>query len=199
MKKMETIRRRTKWKIARVTLIGLATVAGSNLIAQTEPTATRTFTYSAKYVCKDVPVPATEPALRLGPAALRTVVNVHHSGQERIKVGIKVIEAHGLGDPNDRVAGRTMTVLQPMEAVFIDCRDVARILGGPIRVSDGFVVIETDQMVDVTAVYTAFNRRLDAPSEGVSIDVESIRPRVRSVPTANDTAATLSGPRKPSL
>ena len=194
MEKMETIRRLTRWKIARVTLIGLATVAGSNLIAQTEPTATRTFIYSAKYVCKDVPVPSTEPALRLGPAALRTVVNVHHSGDERIKVGIKVIEAHGLGNPNDLQAGRTMTVLQPMDAVFIDCRDIARILEDPIRASDGFVVIETDRMVDVTAVYTAFNRRLDAPSEGVSIDVESIQPRVRRAATPNDTAARLNAP-----
>ena len=83
------------------------------------------------------------------------------------------------GNPNDLQAGRTMTVLQPMDAVFIDCRDIARILEDPIRASDGFVVIETDRMVDVTAVYTAFNRRLDAPSEGVSIDVESIQPRVR--------------------
>ena len=47
---METIRKLTRWKIARVTLIGLATVAGSSLTAQTEPTATRTFIYSANGV-----------------------------------------------------------------------------------------------------------------------------------------------------
>ena len=191
---METIRKLTRWKIARVTLIGLATVAGSSLTAQTEPTATRTFLYSAKYVCKDLPVPATEPPLRLGPAALRTVVNVHHWGEERIKVGIKVIEARSLGDSGDLEAGRTMTVLRPMDAVFIDCRDIARILGDPSRRSDGFVVLETDRMIDVTAVYTAFNRRLDAPSEGVSIDVETIRPRVRRVATASATAVRLNLP-----
>ena len=97
MEKMETIRRLTRWKIARVTLIGLATVAGSNLIAQTEPTATRTFIYSAKYVCKDVPVPSTEPCTTAG--ACRSSHGRECSSlrlDERIKVGIKVIEAHGL-------------------------------------------------------------------------------------------------------
>lgn len=122
------------------------------------------------------------------------MVNVHHWGEERIKVGIKVIEARSLGDSGDLEAGRTMTVLRPMDAVFIDCRDIARILGDPIRRSDGFVVLETDRMIDVTAVYTAFNRRLDAPSEGVSIDVETIRPRVRRVATASATAVRLNLP-----
>ncbi len=61
MEKMETIRRLTRWKIARVTLIGLATVAGSNLIAQTEPTATRTFIYSANLVIYSIFSSKDEP------------------------------------------------------------------------------------------------------------------------------------------
>ena len=191
---METNPKLTRWKIARVTLMGLATVMGTGLLAQTEPTATRTFIYSAKYVCQDVPALSTEPPLRLGPAALRTVVNVHHWGEQRIKVGIKVIEARGLGDSDGLAAGRTMTVLRPMDAVFIDCRDIARILGDPIRRSDGFVVVETDRRIEVTAVYTAFNRRFDAPGEGVSIDVETIRPRVRQASTPSRTAAGLNAP-----
>jgi hypothetical protein len=71
-------------------------------------------------------------------------------------------------------------VLGPDQALAVDCTDIRRQLGFPRPYIEGFVVIQSRESLDVSAVYTS--AALDAngrPTAQSGIDVEQIRERQR--------------------
>ena len=56
----------------------------------------------------------------------------------------------------------------------------------PQRILDGFVTLVSNVRLDVAAVYTGVSRETNGRSDGVTIDVETIRPRIRVSPTPVD-------------
>ncbi|MCP5109830.1 MAG: hypothetical protein GY953_03225 [bacterium] len=178
-------RRSVSWNVivARVMLLGMLCVVATTLSAQTEdPPTTRTFIYSAKFVCKNAGFPApTDAARAFTPAVYRTVINVHNFHAESMTIVIGAVEAHSVANPNPGVSGRVEKTLQPNQAVFISCNAIQEILGDLPDVQnrvDGFVNIVAKRRLTAAAVYSAVNRSHIDPNDGVTLDVERIRARI---------------------
>jgi len=175
----------------RAAALLLAVTLGNVASAQQPVTApqTRTWVYSAKFVCRNVfSTSATDVSFDFGPAFYRTVLNLHNTGSNRAELRIRAVEATRLGGAIGAV-GHTAVVVAPQEAVFLSCADMRRILQleDPQRRIDGYVIVESEQFLDADAVYTALSRRPDGSADSPSIDVETIRPRVKrsDVPTGS--------------
>jgi hypothetical protein len=167
----------------RVALLGLACAFGNGIWAQTEAVAsTRTFVYSAKFVCRNVFDPSpSELSFDFGPAFYRTVVNIHNTSRVGADLRIGVVEATRMGSGQQGEAGGEGIGLRPNEANFVSCAEIRRLLTlpSPQRIIDGFVIIESKVRLDVAAVYTGVSRQDNGRSDGVTIDVETIEPRIR--------------------
>lgn len=167
---------------ARVLALCLASVAATTLYAQDEVVnSARTFVYSAKYVCKDAGVTATDVGRAFTPAVYRTIVNLHNLHARPVTIVIRAVEAHHLNNPVAGSSGRVEKTLEPGQAVFLGCRMIQEILGGipdaPNKI-DGFVTVASKRRLDAAVVYTAVNRSPLDPNDGVSIDVERMRPKI---------------------
>lgn len=115
------------------------------------------------------------------PAVYRTVVNLHNLHARPVTLVIRAVEAHHVNNPNPGASGRIEKTLAPGQAVFLGCRAIMEILGGqPDRpdMVDGFVTVATKARLDAAVVYTAVNRSPVDPNDGVTIDVERMRPKV---------------------
>jgi len=172
-----------KGTTVRVALLGLACAFGNGIWAQTEAVAsTRTFVYSAKFVCRNVFDPSpSELSFDLGPAFYRTVVNIHNTSGAPAEVRIGVVEATRIGSGQQGETGGEGIGLRANEANFVSCSEIRRLLNlpSPQRVIDGFVTIQSRTRLDVAAVYTGVSREDNGRSDGVTIDVETIEPRLR--------------------
>lgn len=146
------------------------------------PDLERSLLYSAKFVCKNVTIPATTDIGRaFGPGVYRTVLNLQNLGRGEADLRIRVREAHAIG-ASPGASGGIGTVLAPGEAAFLNCRRIQRILGGSEDVMDkidGFIVVESNRRLNAAAVYTAVTRDPDIANDGITIDVEHIRAKVR--------------------
>ena len=173
---------KARWTRIGVRALGLALAATMALPAQ-EPAedSTRTFVYSAKFVCKDAGVPATDAGRAFAPAVYRTVVNLHNLHARPVKIVVRAVEAHHIANPEPGASGRLEKRLAPGQAVFLGCRVIQEMLGGdadaPDRV-DGFLTIASPARLDAAAVYTAVNRAPVGLNDGVSLDVERLRPKI---------------------
>jgi len=180
------------WKgtIVRVALLGLACAFADGLWAQTEAApSTRTFEYSAKFVCRNVFDPSpTDLAFDFGPAFFRTVVNLHNTSAQDIDVRIGVVEATKLGSGQQGEVGGQNVDLRANQAIFVSCSEIRRLLDlpSPQRILDGYVTIQSRVRLDVDAVYTGVSREWDARTDGVTIDVETIQPTIRFDTIAED-------------
>lgn len=169
--------------MVRVMLLGLLSAVGTTLFGQTEdPDHTRTFVYSAKFVCKNAGFPpSSEAAPAFTPAVYRTVINLHNFHARPMNIVVSAVEAHSLANPNPGVSGRVEKTLEPGQAVFVSCNAIQEILGDLPDVHnrvDGFVNIVAKRRLGAAAVYTAVNRSPIDPNDGVTIDVERIRARI---------------------
>ena len=176
---MNTTRR---WKRSAARLLLLALAAAGTMAAQ-EPAedAGPVFVYSAKFVCKDAGVPATDAARAFLPAVYRTVVNLHNLHARPVKIVVRAVEAHHIGNPEPGASGRLEKRLAPGQAVFLGCRVIQEMLGGDADVpdkTDGFLTIASPLRLDAAVVYTAVNRAPVGLNDGVSLDVERLRPKI---------------------
>lgn len=166
--------------IVRMMILVLAVAAP--IAAQEEGVdPNRTFVYSAKYVCKDAGVPATDAGRAFTPAVYRTVVNLHNLHAEPVTVVFRAVEAHHVDNPVPGASGRIEKTIEPGQAVFIGCAKIQEILGdspdNPDKI-DGFVTVASRRRLDAAVVYTAVNRSPIDPNDGVTIDVERMRPKI---------------------
>jgi len=168
--------------LVRALVLGLLSLVSTTLFGQVENVDnTRTFAYSAKYVCKDAGVPATDAGRAFTPAVYRTVVNLHNLHARPVTIVIRAVEAHQIKNPVPGASGRIEKTLAPGQAVFLGCRMIQEILGAnpdhPDKI-DGFLTVASPRRLDAAAVYTAVNRSPIDPNDGVSIDVERLRPKI---------------------
>jgi len=175
------MRRKTLLRsVARIPILCLA-LAASMTAQEEDASYTRTFAYSAKYVCKDAGIPANDVGRAFTPAVYRTVVNLHNLHARPVTIVIRAVEAHHLDNPTPGASGRIDKTLDPGQAVFLGCRTIMEILGGQPEAPDkldGFVTVATRARLDAAVVYTAVNRSPVDPNDGVAIDVEPIRPKI---------------------
>ena len=168
--------------MVRLLLFGLLTVVGTTLLAQDENTLnTRTFVYSAKFVCKNAGPPVTDAGRAFMPAVYRTVINVHNLHAEPIRIKIRAVEAHSIKNPVPGASGRVEKRLAPGQAVFVSCGAIQEILGDAPEAQnkvDGFVTIASPRRLDAAVVYSAVTRTPLEPNDGVTIDVERLRPKI---------------------
>lgn len=125
------------------------------------------FQYAAKIVCT-ANIPGTaQTSSSVLPGQYSTVVNIHNPHYKNIRLRRKVAVASGdvskfIGDS-----------LSDDQATKVDCRDIQDDYGPFIHGVEGFLVIESTDSLDVTAVYTA-----GGTGEQVeSIDVEEVSER----------------------
>lgn len=177
--------------IVQFVLLGLLGSAGYTVSAQ-EPAAdaVRVYTYSAKFVCKSIESPATGDAIdAVGQGVYRTVINLQNTSGDAARLSLRAVEAHSIATTGGGAAGEVEKVLRPGEAIFIACPAIQRILGSPedppTRL-DGFVNVISTRRLNAAAVYTAVTRTPRGPNDGISVDVENLRARVRRIDTGEE-------------
>jgi hypothetical protein len=127
-----------------------------------------------------------------GPAFYRTMVNIHNTSGAGAEVRIGVVEATRIGSGQQGETGGEGIGLRPNEANFLGCSEIRRLLNlpSPQRIIDGFVTIQSKTRLDVAAIYTGVSRENGGRSDAVTIDVETIEPRIRV-----DAAIGVTDPR----
>ena len=135
------------------------------------------FEYVAKLVCGLQRSPGD---MRLTRGFYGTTINIHNPNATEVGFFKKLVFTF---PPEEQAPGERRDigdhVLGPDEALAVDCVDIRRQLGGfPTPYIEGFVVIQSRESLDVTAVYTS--AALDADGRVTAnsgIDVEQIRER----------------------
>lgn len=146
------------------------------------------FEYAAKLVCGLQPDPRE---MRLARGFYATVINIHNPGPKQARFSKTLALAF---PPKNQRPGRVIPIasdnLAHDEALKVDCTDIQERLfpkGFPASYIDGFVVIRSNESLDVSAVYTSasVDRGTGSVAQHSSIDVEQIAER----------RLTASGPR----
>jgi hypothetical protein len=133
------------------------------------------FQYAAKVICGNVQEPGS-----VVPGIYRTEVNVHNPNQREVFLRKKLAVAI---PPGQQLPGELHTIaehgLKAGLALAVDCEHLWRILTPPPPPPPptpffvGFLIIESTESLDVTAVYTTAGIRGSAPG----IAVEQIKER----------------------
>jgi hypothetical protein len=145
------------------------------------PGVCTTIEVQAQYAVKFVCYRAFENPLALVRGFYGTAINVHNpslppSANEKVKPArlAKKVAVALPGEKVGRVSPYRLEALRPDEAFEIDCAEILRIAGvSPPQFLTGFVVIDSDQGLDVTAIYTGRSW----PGEVSTIDVENVPER----------------------
>jgi hypothetical protein len=134
------------------------------------------FEYVAKLVCGLQRAPSD---MRLTRGFYATTINIHNPNEGEVGFSKKLAFTF---PPEEQTPGEVRDigehVLRPDEALAVDCTDIRGQLGFPRPYIEGFVVIQSRESLDVSAVYTS--AALDAsgrPTAQSGIDVEQIRER----------------------
>jgi len=149
-----------------------------------QPTETQ-FSYAAKIVCG---LQRDPKDMRLARGFYATTINIHNPGDDAAKFFKKLALSF---PPEEQKPGKIFRIsedtLKPDEALKVDCNDIRRRLfpnGFPTPYIEGFVVIESAQSLDVTAVYSTAALDKDGNVTTHSgIDVEQINERKRKETT----------------
>jgi hypothetical protein len=125
------------------------------------------FQYAAKFLCTaNIPgTSQTTPSVL--PGVYQTAVNIHNPNDQTIRWRRKFTQ------PELGISNFIDDQLKPDEAARVTCDQIQRDFGPFIHGAEGFLVIESTNSLDVTAVYTAGKNG----GEVESIDVEQIRER----------------------
>ncbi len=157
--------------VANFTVLGHANVTEEELSAEDydriaeiwENFQSSRFTYSVKFIC----VPEVGPEDNaLSPGRYRTVVNVHNPHNEEVTFKKKAVISRVEGDARGPISDIDDDVLGPHEAMSIICPTIAARFPEAQAIGDGFVILQSDKLLDVAAVYTSRD----------SVDVEYIAP-----------------------
>ena len=105
------------------------------------------YQYAVKFVCGRTDFPVVAPGRYF------TAINVHNPG-DKLAVIFKKIAVALPGEKAGPVSRFFLAHLRPDEALEIDCPDILRHAQAQ-NFLKGFVVIESESMLDVVAVYTA--------------------------------------------
>jgi hypothetical protein len=135
--------------------------------------------YAAKLVCG---LQKDPQGMRLTRGFYGTAINIHNPNREAVTFRKKLALTF---PPDEQKPGKIMPIAQDKlesdEALEVDCQDIQRKLfpdGFPESYIKGFVVIQSKQSLDVTAVYTTASLDREGQVAGQSgIDVEQIRER----------------------
>ena len=134
------------------------------------------FQYAAKFVCGT----NDSDVERVLPGRYATAINIHNPGNETTFLRKKIALTF---PPADQRAGKVSQFLfhelGPDEALEVDCEEIpTEFFGGPVApYVKGFLIVESEESLDVTAVYTAGDLPAGAVSSVQSSDVEKIRER----------------------
>jgi CARDB len=145
------------------------------------PAVGPTYEYAVKFICG---LQKDPDDLRLTRGLYATEINIHNPTEREVQFFKKLALTF---PPGKQRPGKIMPIgedrLGPDEALAVDCMDVSSRLfpnGLPAPYITGFVVIQSPESLDVTAVYTT--AALDGEGRVTtqsSIDVEQIRERQR--------------------
>jgi hypothetical protein len=135
------------------------------------PAVAGTFQYAAKYLCTaNIPgTSQTNPSVL--PGQYVTAINIHNPHNKIVQLQQKIAVASSAGIVSEFIT----ETLNPDQAISVNCDQIARGFGLTfIHGSEGFLVIQSADSLDVTAVYTAGQSH---GGEVQSIAVEQIRER----------------------
>lgn len=141
------------------------------------PPARHAFEYAAKFICGLQKDPDDS---RLMPGRYGTEINVHNPGTRKVTFFKKLALTFPPGEQRPgKVFPIGYDVLGPDQALAVDCAHIERKLfpnGFPAPYITGFIVIQSPDSLDVTAVYTT-SAVEGGPSIASSIDVEQVHER----------------------
>ena len=124
------------------------------------------YQYAAKVLCT-AHIPGTsQTSSAVLPGAYMTAVNIHNPSRKETKYRVKLV----LAEPSQFIKG----ALAPNHGTRWDCDRITNAFGPFIHGIEGFLVIESNNSLDVAAVYTAGK----IGDQVKSIDVEQIRERL---------------------
>ena len=170
--------------LRRVVFVTIALLLGSaSAFAQEE---IRFIEYSAKFLCGET---REGPSVR--PGTYETSINIHNPSLffGSVTFAKKAVLAPRQGDPQkEKPQFREISVLDADYAERVDCKKIRDLLGpaGGDPFTEGFVVLvvipipwpSEPRELDVVAVYT-----VDTPPRSISLEIETIAPRVLSFPS----------------
>lgn len=151
------------------------------------------FEYAAKIVCGPQP---DDNSMRLARGFYASTINIHNSGKRKNRFFKKLALSY---PPEKQLPGKVIAighdVLDYDQALKTDCEDIRRKLfpdGFPTDYIEGFVVIQSVDSLDVTAVYSTAQIGEDRQAtRHSSIDVESVAERNIGVDLKVTKSATV--------
>jgi CARDB protein len=121
--------------------------------------------YSVKFVCVPLVGPDKEGAFV--PQNYSTVINVHNPYSHSIFFLKKAVIAQSEDEERGQISKFMKDALKPDQALSINCKDIVNLFNNTSSsIGDGFVVLLSNEKLDVSSVYTTQS----------SIDVEYIQP-----------------------
>jgi hypothetical protein len=153
------------------------------------PAPAGTYSYAVKFVC-GLQRPTAEPGEPpVKPGNYATEVNIFDPNlvPAPIRKRVLVLVEHGkpVGREPEQVKARGFDAIQldPGNATMDDCNRLWQLvypnvpIPVPMPLTIGYLVLQTSQLLDVNAVYTAAAPGdPGAPNQGISIDVERVTP-----------------------
>ncbi len=148
------------------------------------------YEYAAKFVCGAQPDPAD---MRLARGFYATSINIHNPSCSEAVVFKKLALTIPPGSQKPgKVLPIATDVLKHDEAIAVDCMDVAERLfpkGLPASFIEGYLVIQSPQSLDVTALYsTATLDEKGQAADHSDMEVQRVPERILSVETGADLA-----------
>ena len=122
--------------------------------------------YSVKFICIPSVGPDKEGVFM--PQNYSTVINVHNPSTQNLTLIKKAVIAQSEDEQRGLVSKFHKDFLAVDQALSINCNDIFDLYNHTSSFGDGFVVLLSNEKLDVSAVYTTMN----------SIDVEYIKPTV---------------------
>jgi len=123
------------------------------------------YTYSAKFVCV---AEVGSEGDAVSPGRYRTAINVHNPHSTDVVFLKKAVIARNENEERGQISELVEDQLAADEALSINCKSIAARFGSEPTIGDGFVVLKSNEPLDVVAVYTSRD----------SVDVEYIKPTV---------------------
>lgn len=165
-----------KTTLLRATTLGMFVVPVMLLAASAAADDLR-FQYAAKFVCGLNPT----PVVRILPGQYATAVNIHNPGYEPVVLRERVALTFPPAQQEAGPVSETIEVkLGPNQALEVDCGEIPSQFFPPELTLppyiQGFLVIESSESLDVTAIYTAAPAN-PAGTAVQTVDVEQVPER----------------------
>lgn len=122
--------------------------------------------YSVKFICIPSVGPDKEGVFM--PQNYSTVINVHNPSSHNLTLLKKAVIAQSEDEQRGLISKFHKDFLAVDQALSINCNDIFDLFNHTSSFGDGFVVLLSNEKLDVSSVYTTMN----------SIDVEYIKPTI---------------------